>query len=119
MYKRQVKAIATRARAKNPDALVIPQNGSQLLEQPDFLAAISGIGIEDLFTDGDKVQAKSQTREVLDNLKPIAKANKPVLAIEYPKRAELQAASKKLAHENGLIWLVTDRELKTLGESGN
>lgn len=114
-----VKAIATRTRAKNPDALVIPQNGSQLLEQPDFLATISGIGIEDLFTDGDKVQSKSQTREVLDKLKPIAKANKPVLVIEYPKRAELQAASKKLAHENGLTWLVTDRELKTIGESGN
>jgi cysteinyl-tRNA synthetase len=113
-----VKAIATRARAKNPGALVIPQNGSQLLAQPDFLATISAIGIEDLFTDGDKVQAKSQTREVLDNLKAMAKAGKPVLVIEYPKKPELQATSKKLARENGLIWLVTDRQLKTLGESG-
>jgi cysteinyl-tRNA synthetase len=113
-----VKAIAARARAQNPGALVIPQNGSQLLAQPDFLATISGIGIEDLFSDGDKLQSKSNTREVLDNLQPIAKANKPVLVIEYPKSAARQATSKKLASENKLIWLVTDRELKTLGESG-
>ncbi len=113
-----VKTIATRARAKNPAALVIPQNGTQLLAQPDFLAAISAVGVEDLFTDGDKVQAKADTREVLDNLKPLAKVHKPVLDIEYPKAAALQETAKQLAQANGLIWLVTDRELKTLGKSG-
>ena len=51
-----VKWIATRARAKNPAALIVPQNGSQLLSHADFLAAISAIGIEDLFTSGDKLQ---------------------------------------------------------------
>jgi hypothetical protein len=40
------------------------------------------------------------------------------LVIEYPKAAGLQATAKNLAHENGLVWLVTDRELKTLGASG-
>ena len=113
-----VKAIAARARTKNPAALVIPQNGSQLVAHADFLEVISAIGIEDLFTNGNKVQSKSHTNEVLGHLKKLAAAKKPVLLIEYPKTAERQALSKKLAKENGLVWLVTDRQLKTFGESG-
>ena len=114
-----VKKIAVRARAQNPQALVIPQNGSQLLAQSDFVEVISAIGIEDLFTNGNKVQPKTHTKEVLSNLKKLAAAEKQVLLIEYPKSAERQTLSKKLAAENGLVWLLTDRELKTLGESGN
>ena len=113
-----VKAIAARARRKNSAALVIPQNGSQLLAHADFLAVISAIGIEDLFTDGNKLQPTSHASEVLGQLKRMATAQKPVLLIEYPKSAERQALSKKLAKENGLIWLVTDRQLRTLGVSG-
>jgi cysteinyl-tRNA synthetase len=113
-----VKAIAARARAKNPAALVIPQNGSQLIAHRDFLNVISAIGIEDLFTNGNKVQPRSHTNEVLGHLRKLAAAKKPALLIEYPKAAERQALSKKLAVENGLVWLVTDRQLKTLGESG-
>ena len=113
-----VKAITARARATNPAALVIPQNGSQLVAHADFLRAISAIGIEDLFTDGNKLQPKSHTNDVLGHLKIMGAAQKPVLLIEYPKNAERQALSKKLAKENGLVWLITDRQLKTLGESG-
>lgn len=113
-----VKTIATRARAKTSSALVIPQNGSQLLAHADFLAAISAIGIEDLFTNGDTLQPESHTREVLGHLKTMAEAQKPVLLIEYPKSTKRQTISKKLATENGMVWLITDRQLMTLGSSG-
>jgi len=113
-----VKAIASRARAKNPTALVIPQNGCQLAAHKDFVEVISAQGIEDLFTNGKKLQPASHTDEILGHLKTLASAKKPVLLIEYPKTPERQALSKKLAMENGLVWLVTDRQLKTLGESG-
>jgi len=113
-----VKAIAARARAKDPVALVIPQNGSQLVVEKDFVEVISAQGIEDLFTNGKKLQTKSHRDEILSHLKLLASAKKPVLLIEYPKTRQGQALSKKLAEENGLVWLVTDRQLKTLGESG-
>ena len=113
-----VKAIAARARAKNPTALVIPQNGSQLVADNDFVDVISAQGIEDLFTNGKKLQPASHTDEILGHLKTLASAKKPVLLIEYPKTHQGEALSKKLAEENGLVWLVTDRPLKTLGESG-
>lgn len=114
-----VKAIAARARQVNPEAIVIPQNGSQLLEHPDFLEAASAIGIEDLFTEGDARQSTSHTKEILPHLAKMAAAGKPVLVIEYPTRTEGEKLAIKRAHENGLVWLVTDRKLKTLGKSGN
>jgi len=114
-----VMTIAVHARARNPAALVIPQNGSQLLEHADFRSAISAIGIEDLFTNGDNIQPTSHTREVLRHLKKLIKAKKPVLLIEYPKNAKLRRLSKKLAMQKGMTWLITDRQLKTLGESGS
>jgi hypothetical protein len=61
--------------------------------------------------------ASPHTDEILGLLKLLASAKKPLLLIEYPKTPERQALSKKLAKENGLVWLVTDRQLKTLGES--
>jgi len=113
-----VKAITARARTKNPAALVIPQNGSQLAAHKDFVEVISAQGIEDLFTNAKKLQPASHTDEILGHLKTLASAKKPVLLIEYPKTPERQALSKELAKKNGLVWLVTDRQLKTLGESG-
>lgn len=113
-----VRAIATRARELNPEALVIPQNGSQLLNHEDFLSTISGIGIEDLFSIGDKKQPASHSKGILSQLKPLSAAGKPALVIEYPKKPANQAGSQKLAAENHLVWQVTDRNLKTLGISG-
>jgi cysteinyl-tRNA synthetase len=114
-----VKAIAARARTIHPGALAIPQNGSQLLAQPDFLETISAIGIEDLFTDGDKVQPRPHSQEVLGDLQKITAAGKPVLVIDYPTKSALAQSTKEQARSHHFVWLVTDRQLKTLGESGN
>jgi cysteinyl-tRNA synthetase len=113
-----VSKVALRARATNPSALVIPQNGSQLLRYPDFHATISGIGIEDLFTEGNKLQSQSHTREVLSDLEQIQSSQKPVLLIEYPTRVNRQSEVEKLANEHNFIWLITDRELRSIGHSG-
>ena len=113
-----VNRVAARARAKNPAALIVPQNGSQLLAHRDFLEGIHAIGIEDLFTEGDQLQPVSHTREVLGHLKAIFEAQKPVLLIEYPKHGKRKDITRRRASENGMVWLITDRDLTTLGESG-
>lgn len=113
-----VKEIAGTARKVNPAALVIPQNGSQLIANADFLETLSAIGIEDLFTEGDRKQTSYHTKEILPHLEKVISANKPVLLTEYGRKQAMQDRTKKLAQENGLTWLVTDRKLKTLGESG-
>ena len=113
-----VKAVAARARKTNPAALVIPQNGTQLLAHADFLGAVNAGGVEDLFTNGDKLQQAADTKYILEFLSRLATAHKPVLDVEYPKRKELQAQVREQAAQHGFVWIVTDRELKTLGESG-
>lgn len=114
-----VKRIATRTRAKNPAALVIPQNGSQLLAHPDFIETISGIGIEDLFTEDDRRQPAGHSEYVLGFLKSLHETGKPVLVIEYPEREKSTALARQSNHQQGFTWLITDRELKTLGISGH
>jgi len=113
-----VKAVAARARKANSAALVIPQNGAQLFAHADFLGAVDAVGIEDLFTNGDKLQKAADTKYVLECLAPLTAAHKPVLDVEYPKRKERQALARAAAAQRGFVWLVTDRQLKTLGESG-
>lgn len=113
-----VKAVAARARSTNSAALVIPQNGTQLLVNADLIDAIDAVGVEDLFTNGNKLQKTADTQYILNFLAPLATAHKPVLDIEYAKRKPLQAHISASASTNGFVWLVTDRQLKTLGASG-
>ena len=120
-YRRDMVAwvlkLAKHARAARPGFLVIPQNGSQLLAHADFVAAVDAIGIEDLFTNGNKAQPKSHTSFTLANLKPLKAAGKPVLVIEYSTQAKLQQIARDQAREHELVLLLTDRQLKTLGQS--
>ena len=113
-----VKAVAARARKTNPAALVIPQNGTQLFAHADFLATADAVGVEDLFTNGDKLQKAADTNYRLQTLAPLIAAHKPVLDVEYAKKPERQAKVKEQAAQHGFVWIVTDRQLKTLGESG-
>lgn len=113
-----VKAIAAHARAARPGALVIPQNGAQLLAHADFARIVSGIGLEDTFTDGDKLQPREHSDYVLSFLRPLRAAAKPVLVIEYPRQKPKRELFRERAHAEGFTWLLTDRQLKTLGESG-
>ena len=113
-----VKKIAAAARRKNAAAMVIPQNGAQLLAHADYRDVINAIGIEDLFTDGNKLQPKSSVGYNLSLLKNLADKTKPVLLIEYPTKSDRKDFVKKEAAQRGFIWLLTDRQLKTLGVSG-
>ncbi len=40
-------------------------------------------------------------------------------AMPYPKKEALRDMVVTQAHQHGFVWLVTDRRLKTLGESGD
>jgi cysteinyl-tRNA synthetase len=114
-----VKAVAARARKTNTAALVIPQNGTQLLEHPDFLGAVDAVGIEDLFTNGERQQSVANSEYILTCIAPLIAVHKPALDIEYARGKELQMRIREQTHRHGLVWLITDRQLKTTGESGN
>lgn len=110
-----VDRIAKHARKQRPDFLIIPQNGAQLLESPDYRNRISGIGIEDLFTNGKKPQPRDHTDHVLGFLNRLKPIRKPVLVIDYAKKKPLTVKARAAAKEQGFVFLNTDRPLKTLG----
>jgi len=113
-----VTKISRHARSARKDALIVPQNGSQLLANADFLALVDAIGMEDVFTEGNKRQETEHTQFVIDSVAPLQAAGKPVFIIEYPKQERLKNEAKGLAERNHFVWLITDRALKTPGESG-
>ncbi len=113
-----VKAIAARARRAHPGFLVIPQNGSPLLRAKGFRNVISGIGIEDLFTEGNALQPAGHVNPILADLALLAEG-KPVWLIEYGSRIRARTASQAGAEAHGFSLLLTDRELKTLGVCPN
>lgn len=111
-----VTLLADYARKHSPNFRVVPQNGAALLADSRYRATIDATGIEDLFTDGNKNQPAAQ---ITETLKLLALLNpKPVLLTEYPTQTKLQQQVRQRASQAGLIWLVTDRDLKTLGQSG-
>ncbi len=112
-----VQTVAARARKRNRSALIIPQNGSPLLEDRSFRQAISAIGIEDLFTDGEQIQDEEGTRYRINFLKQLKKEDKPILCIEYPDNKKLQQYVIKRAKRLGCRLLITNRELTNLGVS--
>lgn len=113
-----VLKIAARARAAKANFLVIPQNGSQLADFPEYLRTVDAIGVEDLFTDGNKVQKDRDTNFILGYLRKFLAAGKPVLMIEYGRSDKARRASIEGARKNGLVLLLTDRNLTTLGDPG-
>ena len=114
-----VRAISARAKAADPDFAIIPQNAVGLLSlgesRPEsgpnraYLNAIDGIGVEDLWYDGD-----TQSEWTQDDLKLIAiaqQANKFVLATSYPMQTRNQVDFIANAVSSGFIPFVTDLTL--------
>lgn len=110
-----VAKIAAAARAAKPGFLVVPQNGTQLLESPKHVSTIDAVGAEDLFTEGNRPQPEEHTAPILDFLSIASRAGKPVLVIEYGTNGGAVRRSEDGARQNGFVILITDRNLKTLG----
>lgn len=113
-----VSRIGERLRLGNPQRILVAQNASQLVVDQAYRTVIDGVGLEDLFTNGNRRQKPAEIRSRLDDVALLINDRKPVLVIEYPKNVELQDEAIQKACEAKMVWLVTDRNLKTLGRSG-
>jgi cysteinyl-tRNA synthetase len=112
-----VMALSAYAKSKKPDFLVFPQNGEILLEDPRYLAAIDGIGKEDLFYAGDEDDRPNTQREIetgMRRLKHAAAAGKLVLTVEYLTNREHIQDYRARAAEAGFMAYVADRSLDRL-----
>jgi uncharacterized protein (TIGR01370 family) len=113
-----VTGLSAHARAERPGFLVVPQNavGLLALDENDpgvanaaYLEAIDGLGVEDLWYDGDR--PSGWTEGDLELIRLATAAGKFVLATSYPTEDARQEAFVTRAIDAGLIPFVGDREL--------
>jgi cysteinyl-tRNA synthetase len=106
------------ARKQNPGFGVFPQNAEELgIEFPDFLEAMTGIGVEDLYYGYPQEHQPSPadwTAEREAILDQWVDAGKLVLTIDYSGRPEQIADAYARALEHGYVPYVTDRSLGRL-----
>ena len=106
------------ARKRQPGFGVFPQNAEELgMQFPEFLEAMTGIGVEDLYygypRDHEPSPAEwtAEREAILDQW---VTAGKLVLTIDYTGKAEQIADAYSRAHAHGYIPYVTDRSLGRL-----
>ena len=104
-----VVAISEYGKAKDPDFKIYPQNGEALGVNPEYLAAIDGIGREDVWYNDDELQ--SDTNTTLSYLKLFSDAGKQVVVIDYPTEKVLIIDFCEKAKELGYIPYPGGREL--------
>jgi len=112
-----VVALSAYAKSKKPDFLIFPQNGETLLKDPRYLAAIDGIGKEDLFYGGDRDDRPNSRLEIeagLRCLKLASAAGKLVLTVEYLTNREHIRDYRIRAEEAGFRTYVAPRSLDRL-----
>ena len=113
-----VAAIRARARARDPDFYIFPQNAPELVGQvPDYLGSVDGIGQEDIYygyDDDDVMTPPEVTAEMEGYLDVFKHAGKLVLTVDYattPAHVN-DAYARSLAR--GYVPFVTVRDLDQL-----
>lgn len=106
------------AREREPDFLVFPQNAEELGTMfPDFLDAVNGIGVEDLYYgyprdhEASPADWTAEREAILDQW---VAAGKLVLVIDYTDKAEQIADAYARSAARGYVEYVTDRSLGRL-----
>ncbi len=109
-----VKEIAAHARTQDSDFGVFVQNAEDLSSHPDYVAAVSGIGKEDLFYNGNRRQPASETAYSISRLDKFKAAGKPVLVTDYVTKARQVNNFYTRAGVKGYVPYASRRDLDLL-----
>lgn len=101
-----VVRLAAAARTAKPGALVVPQNGEELLTRPTYVAAIDAIAKEDLLfgspTEGQP-NSQAQIANSLGWLSHASVAGRPVMVVEYVDQPQQIEAAQVDLQQRGFI----------------
>jgi cysteinyl-tRNA synthetase len=101
-----VSRLADYARARRPGFLVVPQNGEELLQYPDYLAAIDAVGKEDLLfglRGNERANSWSEVESSVSYLKAAQASRRPVLVVEYLRDIAKREAAQHRLRELGFV----------------
>lgn len=118
---RFVTGLSEWAKKLNPQFLIVPQNGEELLSDARYRAAIDGMGKEDmLFGDrgNDVRNAIPRIQRARRNFEPARRDQLPVLAVEYARRRENIAAATRELNALGFVPYSGPRSLAYIGQDG-
>lgn len=114
---RLVALIAARARAQQPDFLVVLQNAEELVGHRQVRASIDAIAKEDLFFgvnhDG-KANPHDMVAASLDDLRRARRSGLKLLAVEYLEDGEAARLALAKARRDGIVMHFAERSLGTL-----
>jgi cysteinyl-tRNA synthetase len=126
---RFVLRLAQHARMERgkPDFLIIPQNGSMLVETLSsadpraYFDGIDAIGAEDTFFFGSRAENNpfAPQEETLAALKQFRDAGKPVLSVEYVSEGAKVRKYLAIAHAHGFVPFIAPRSLDRMIEWTN
>lgn len=108
-------------RSKRPEIAILVQNAEELLDRPDYVAAIDGIAKEDLLygiTHKEEPNKKVDVDWTTAILKPFRAKNKAVFVIEYLTRPDYIADAKSRLDAANFVMYTGPRGLGSLVEPG-
>ncbi len=114
-----VQRIATHAKSRKPDFLVIMQNAEMLLEDAGLRGAIDGVAKEELLYGVDAPEKKNGADDVAwsrDRLDLVKRDGKLVLVVEYlQNQGKVQEAARAIGDLGYVLYIAPkDRELARL-----
>ena len=111
-----VKAIAHHARVvdQDPGFQIYVQNGESLGVDPDYLATINGLGVEDLWCNGNSRNNAAEVAARLADTDRFEYAGKTVLSIDYVTRKGLINDFYAKAKSRGYVPYASTRKLDRL-----
>jgi cysteinyl-tRNA synthetase len=111
-----VKDIANYARVtqNHPGFQVFVQNAEELSQHSHYVQAVSGIGKEDLFYNGNRRQPAAETSYSIRQLDRFKDVGKPVLVTDYVTRSAKIDAFYEKASARGYVPYATRRALDAL-----
>ena len=103
-----------RKKKKLPHFGVFPQNGEALGKHRDYLKAITGLGKEDTYFDGDSLQSAESVRWTLANLHYFRRSKKLLLLTDYPQKKKNIHEFYRRVRQFGGVPYATHRDLDRL-----
>lgn len=109
-----VRRLAAIARERNPDFIVVAQNGEELLSDPDYRAVIDALAKEDLLyglTGDGRRNGNGEIRASLNLIMPLLADGKRVFLVEYLSSQSSIAQARDDAASLGMPLFIGGREL--------
>jgi len=121
-----VVRLATHARKRNPNFMVILQNAEDLLKHPRLVKALDGVAKESLFHgwgggDGSNTASANSAESIrwsTERLDLMKKAGRPVFVVDYPSSRARAELSVRRIREQGYVPYIAPKDLGVLNLPG-